>query len=313
MYQGSCLLPCLPFALTRLLRAKSFCSENTFSHFSMNAFRSASVSKHGGGVGSVLGFGRSGGFSVSPVSGCLPSSGVGVGVGVAVSSVVGQFFSQSSRSFTALAIFSFRVSLAFFPFPVFFLTSSKSLSLFFFCCFFASAPPSFGLPSPLSRSPFSFSRLSCAFFDGLFESPRILSTSPSRIAYQSSRAACRAAILSAHSLHLGARSRSGGFPVLNRSFGTSGSQSDFCALAKCANCKTIAQIKIPTHAALLDRSGVIKKRNEYQRRRQTCNRKSEIYNLPFSRGCNSMVEWQLPKLHTRVRFPSPAFISPVLK
>src|SRR5436853_7657451 len=40
-----------------------------------------------------------------------------------------------------------------------------------------------------------------------------------------------------------------------------------------------------------------------------CNRKSEIYNLQFRRGCNSMVEWQLPKLHTRVRFPSPALSS----
>src|SRR5262245_18615291 len=37
-----------------------------------------------------------------------------------------------------------------------------------------------------------------------------------------------------------------------------------------------------------------------------CNRQSQIYNRKVPRGCSSMVERQLPKLHTRVRFPSPA-------
>jgi hypothetical protein len=36
------------------------------------------------------------------------------------------------------------------------------------------------------------------------------------------------------------------------------------------------------------------------------NRQSKIDNRKFLRGCSSMVERQLPKLDTRVRFPSPA-------
>ncbi len=40
------------------------------------------------------------------------------------------------------------------------------------------------------------------------------------------------------------------------------------------------------------------------------NRKSAIENQKFFRGCSSMAERQLPKLHTGVRFPSPAHSSP---
>jgi hypothetical protein len=39
---------------------------------------------------------------------------------------------------------------------------------------------------------------------------------------------------------------------------------------------------------------------------QLANRKSAIENRKSCRGCSSMVERQLPKLDTRVRFPSPA-------
>src|SRR2546425_13243181 len=44
--------------------------------------------------------------------------------------------------------------------------------------------------------------------------------------------------------------------------------------------------------------------NRVARRLAIRNLKSTICNSV--RRCNSMVEWQLPKLHTRVRFPSPA-------
>src|SRR5260370_7187531 len=84
MYHGSCLLFCLAFALTRDFRATLFCSVTIGSHLLMNASRSASVSKHFGGVGSVIGLGNAGGFSASSPPDCPPSSGVGVGVGASV-------------------------------------------------------------------------------------------------------------------------------------------------------------------------------------------------------------------------------------
>src|SRR6266404_266684 len=230
MNHGSCLSVASTSFVAMRARFLSFAAIG--SHFDKNASRCASVSKHGGGVGSVIGSGRAGGFCGAGVG--VVSSGGGGGGGGGAGGVVsdpggGQFASQSWRSFNAFAIFSLRMSFGFFPFSFFFLSSSKSLSLFFFCLSFASAPPSFGLPRPLSISAFSFSRRSCVFCGGLFWSFRILSISASLIAYQSFRAACRAAILSAHSLHLAARNGSGGLPVLNRSLGTSGSHSDFCA------------------------------------------------------------------------------------
>src|SRR5256885_12407278 len=94
MYQGFCLLFCGPLALTRLLRAKSICSLKTFSHLSTKAFLSASVSKHGGGLGSLIASGNGGGLSSA---GPGPFSSAGVGVGVGVGDVEG--FLQSSRHF----------------------------------------------------------------------------------------------------------------------------------------------------------------------------------------------------------------------
>ena len=41
-------------------------------------------------------------------------------------------------------------------------------------------------------------------------------------------------------------------------------------------------------------------------KRQTSHHQKAILTIGRSRGCSSMVEHQLPKLNTRVRFPSPA-------
>src|SRR5438132_11335243 len=80
-------------------------------HLSINAFLSASVLKHSGGAGSLIGVGRSGGFSVSPVPGCLPSSGVGVGVGV-ISFGLLHSSRHSCSFFASSSIFAFAVFLS---------------------------------------------------------------------------------------------------------------------------------------------------------------------------------------------------------